>query len=151
MMLWNHDQTNQGESCWPRIHPRGFPTRKRPKKYKESMNGADHEINILQNSADLWRQDAGRRVLVCVVTVFLVGRTLCVHQYVLMTLFYPVKTGSQTSRPTSVVSACVNGVDKAEHCWGTPSKFITPTTVYVPVECSLFTQQDRRVSVQSTN
>ena len=36
--------------------------------------------------------------------------------FVLMILCYPVKTGSQTSRPTPVVSASVNGVDEAEPC-----------------------------------
>ena len=31
------------------------------------------------NGTDLWRQDVGRRVLVCVLTVFLLGTTLCLY------------------------------------------------------------------------
>ena len=59
----------------------------------------------------------------------------CNQAIVLMTSFYPVKIVLQNSRPTPVVSSCVNGVDEAEPCWGPAVVICDPH--YRPCSCRM--------------
>ena len=103
--------------------------------------------------------------LVCVVTVFLVGRTLCVHQYDRDVLLHIRDTMSEcdmqpnfrfndivlpgqnwvTNQPANARGQRVRKRSKRGEALLRLRRrnLRRPTTVYDLVECSLFTQQDR--------